>query len=58
MEQLCDTDDDGQVDQEPVMSSVAVLNYGWAAELQTTTPFTAAGDLCSIYEGIPFNVTP
>jgi len=58
VEQLCDTDDDGQVDQEPVMSSVAVLNYGWAVELQTTTPFTATGDLCSIYEGIPFGVAP
>lgn len=58
VEQLCDRDGDGHVDQEPVMPSVVVLNYGWAADLQTTTPFTATGDLCRIYEGIPFSTAP
>jgi hypothetical protein len=39
------------------MPSVVVLSYGWAAELQTTTPFTATGDLCRIYEGITFGLS-
>jgi hypothetical protein len=55
VEQLCDRDGDGHVDQEPVMPSTVVMNYGWAADLQTTTPFTATGDLCRIYESIPFS---
>jgi len=55
VEQLCDTDGDGHVDQEPVMPSVVVLNCGWTVDLQTATPFTATGDLCRIYEGIPFS---
>jgi hypothetical protein len=40
--QLCDTDGDGQPDQEPVMPSVVVVNKG-----------TGPGDITAVYEGIP-----
>ena len=40
-EQLCDTDGDGQPDQEPVMPSVVVVNRG-----------AGPGDITAVYKGI------
>ncbi len=40
-EQLCDTDHDGQPDQEPVMPSVVVVNRG-----------AGPGDITAVYKGI------
>jgi hypothetical protein len=54
LEQLCDRDDDGHSDIEPVMPSVVVLNYGWGRELTTPPPIINEGDLTRVYEGIPF----
>jgi len=57
VEQLCDTNGDGITDQLPVMPSVVVLNYGFAAELPIGSgagPLTDLGDLTRVYEGIPF----
>ena len=57
VEQLCDTDFNGRVDNEPIMPSVVVMNYGFAAELPIGSgsgPLTDLGDLTRIYEGIPF----
>ncbi len=42
VQQLCDTDGDGQVDQSPPMPSVVVVNKG-----------AGSGDVTSVYEGIP-----
>ena len=42
VQQLCDTDGDGGVDQEPIMLSLVVVNKG-----------TGPGDVPRIYEGIP-----
>jgi hypothetical protein len=39
--QLCDTDNDGQLDQEPAMPSVVVVNKG-----------TGLGDITMVYKGI------
>ena len=44
MQQLCDTDGDGGVDQEPIMLSLVVVNKG-----------TGPGDATWVYEGIPVN---
>jgi len=41
VQQLCDKDNDGQIDQEPAMPSVVVVNRG-----------TGPGDITMIYEGI------
>jgi len=40
----------------PLMPSVVVMNYSWEAELGEgrEPPLTIDGDLCRIYEGIPF----
>ena len=56
VEQLCDTDGDGKTNPEPVMPSVVVMNYSWEAELGEgrVPPLTIDGDLCRIYEGIPY----
>jgi len=40
-EQLCDLDHDGELDQEPVMPSVVVVNRG-----------TGPGDITAVYKGI------
>jgi len=40
--QLCDTDGDGDVDQQPIMPSVVVVNKG-----------SGPGDVTQVYEGIP-----
>jgi hypothetical protein len=53
VEQLCDVDNDGHVDNEPIMPSIVVMNYGWAAELGMAPPATDLGDLTRIYEAIP-----
>ena len=63
VEQLCDTDLDGQVNAEPLMPSAVVLNYGWEYEIPAPgedrkPPLATEGDLCRIYEGIPFDTTP
>ncbi len=42
VQQLCDTDGDGDVDQSPTMPSVVVVNEG-----------AGPGDVTSVYEGIP-----
>jgi len=42
VQQLCDTDGDGDVDQTPTMPSVVVVNRG-----------TGPGDVTWVYEGIP-----
>jgi len=42
VQQLCDTDGDGDVDQEPIMPSLVVVNKG-----------TGPGDATWVYEGIP-----
>jgi len=42
VQQLCDMDGDGELDQEPLMPSVVVVNGG-----------TGPGDVTNIYEGIP-----
>ena len=42
VQQLCDTDGDGDVGQAPLMPSVVVVNKG-----------TGPGDVTSVYEGIP-----
>jgi len=44
VQQLCDTDGDGDVDQEPIMPSLVVVNKD-----------TGPGDVTSVYEGIPVN---
>jgi hypothetical protein len=55
VEQLCDADNDGHVDNLPFMPSVVVLNYGWEYELTTPGPWPVVeGDLTRVYEGIPF----
>jgi len=41
VEQLCDLDNDGQEDQEPVMPSVVVVNRG-----------AGSGDITAVYKGI------
>jgi hypothetical protein len=53
VEQLCDVDNDGHVDNEPIMPSIVVMNYGWAAELGIDPPATDMGDLTRIYEATP-----
>jgi hypothetical protein len=53
IEQLCDTDNNGHVDNEPIYPSIVVLNYGWEAEIQRPQPLTAMGDLTRLYEAIP-----
>jgi len=45
-EQLCDVDQDGHVDNEPLMPSVIVVEKG--------LPFGFGGDVTNIYEGIPY----
>ncbi|MFQ5812848.1 MAG: hypothetical protein ACE5I2_06630 [Anaerolineae bacterium] len=49
-EQLCDVDNDGHIDNEPLMPSVIVVEKG--------LPF--GGDVTKIYEGIPYatNIPP
>ncbi len=42
VEQLCDVDNDGHMDEEPTMLSVVVVNKG-----------AGSGDITSIYEGVP-----
>jgi hypothetical protein len=42
VQQLCDMDGDGNVDQEPLMPSATVVNKG-----------TGPGDITWVYEGIP-----
>jgi len=42
VQQLCDTDGDGDVDQAPLMPSMVVVNKG-----------AGPGDVTSVYEGIP-----
>jgi hypothetical protein len=60
VEQLCDTDANGHVDNVPIMPSVVVLNYGFATELPfgedpgAPVPPTDLGDLTRVYEGIPY----
>ncbi len=46
VQQLCDTDGDGQVDQSPTMPSVVVVNKGAGSEGQSEA-------VTSVYEGIP-----
>jgi len=55
VEQLCDVDGDGHVDNEPIMPSIVVMNYGFVAELNDPDgpPSTNLGDLTRIYEAIP-----
>jgi hypothetical protein len=55
VEQLCDVDNNGHVDNEPVMPSVVVVNYGFVAELEDPDgpPSTDLGDLTRVYEAIP-----
>jgi hypothetical protein len=43
VEQLCDTNGDGRLDQEPIMPAVVVVNKG-----------TGPGDITWVYEGIPW----
>ncbi len=57
VEQLCDTNADGITDQEPIMPSAVVLNYGFATELPIGSgagPLTDLGDLTRVYEAIPY----
>jgi hypothetical protein len=58
VEQLCDDDQDGHVDQLPVMPSVVVLNYGFDKELPIGNgagPITdMEGDLTRVYEAFPY----
>ena len=60
-EQLCDTDNDGHADNEPLMPSVIVVEKGILGATLGSTPevaaneITAYGDITSIYEGIPYN---
>jgi hypothetical protein len=42
VQQLCDLDGDGDVDQTPIMPSVVVVNKG-----------PGPGDVTEVYEGIP-----
>jgi hypothetical protein len=42
VEQLCDVDNNGHIDETPTMLSVVVVNRG-----------TGSGDITSVYEGIP-----
>ena len=42
VEQLCDEDNDGHIDESPTMLSVVVVNKG-----------AGSGDITSVYEGIP-----
>ena len=44
VEQLCDVDNDGHVDNEPIMPSVVVVNRG-----------TGPGDTTRVYEGFPMD---
>jgi len=61
VEQLCDTDNDGHVDNEPIMPSIVVLNYGHAQAFNPFDPYDPdyppatwiGGDLTRIYEAIP-----
>jgi hypothetical protein len=59
VEQLCDTNGDGETDIEPIMPSVVVLNYGWDKELPSggAGPIVGSteGDLARVYEAIPFD---
>jgi hypothetical protein len=58
LEQLCDTDFDGETDILPVMPSVVVVNYGFEAELPIGSgagPQTTEGDLTRVYEATPFD---
>jgi len=64
-EQLCDKNGDGETDIEPVMPSLVVLNYGYAAELDPFNPAAAMpqtdlGDLTRVYEATPitFHASP
>ncbi|MFQ5813947.1 MAG: hypothetical protein ACE5I2_12300, partial [Anaerolineae bacterium] len=43
VEQLCDTDNDGHMNQEPIMPSVVVVNKG-----------DGPGDVTQVYAGIPY----
>ena len=60
-EQLCDTDNDGHAENEPLMPSVIVVERGILGATLGSTPEVAAneviayGDVTSIYEGIPYN---
>jgi len=58
IEQLCDTDQDGAVDQQPVMPSVIVVEKGILGA--TLNDVIAYGDVTNIYEGIPYatNIPP
>jgi hypothetical protein len=53
VEQLCDIDNNGHVDNDPIYPSIVVLNYGWEAEIERPQPLTALGDLTRLYEAIP-----
>jgi hypothetical protein len=57
VEQLCDVDNNGHVDNEPIMPSIVVLNYGHVAELEDPDlpPVTTEGDLTRVYEAIPYD---
>jgi len=50
-EQLCDVDNDGHIDNEPIMPSVIVVERG---------VLPLGGDVTNIYEGIPYatNIPP
>jgi len=57
IEQLCDIDGNGITDLAPVMPSIVVLNYGFAAELPIgfgAGPLTDLGDLTRVYEAYPY----
>jgi len=61
IEQLCDIDGDGITDLAPVMPSIVVLNYGFAAELPIgfgAGPLTDLGDLTRVYEAYPYIFDP
>ncbi len=60
-EQLCDVDQDGHVDNEPLMPSVIVVGKGILGGFPyqgggegVTTLADTWGDITSIYEGIPY----
>jgi hypothetical protein len=58
VEQLCDADNDGHVDNLPYMPSIVVMNYGWQAELDIPMSEWVDkinGDLTRVYEAIPVN---
>ncbi len=60
VEQLCDVDQDGVVDQEPTMPSVIVVERGILGNVyggggEVTALADTWGDVTSIYEGTPFN---